>query len=249
MVLADLGFSSNQMDDPERGFSFMRDGPLDMRLNRGSGGGGASTITAAELVNTLPQRELAEILRDLGEEPAAQRIADKIVASRKSGPIHTTGQLAEIVRSVIPRRPGVGIDPATRTFQALRIAVNDELGALGLLLESISRAAMLNALQRHRTAGAGAKAGSRAGGGENAEAVASQASWLAPGARIGIISFHSLEDRLVKQTFAKLVSEGHAENSPPPPARSKQPIGPRDEEVRDNPRSRSAKLRAVRLMT
>ncbi len=206
VVLADLGFSSNQMDDPNRGLSFMREGPLDMRLNP------SAPVTAAELVATLSERELAEILRDLGEEPAARRIAQKIVLSRKIEPIQTTTQLAEIVRSVVPRIPGT-IDPSTRTFQALRIAVNDELGALAVLLEAVERAA-----------------------------VGPAGSWLAPGARVGVISFHSLEDRLVKQSFARVTQQGRAENVGPKP-----PITPGDAEVQTNPRSRSAKLRVVRL--
>jgi 16S rRNA (cytosine1402-N4)-methyltransferase len=205
LLLADLGFSSNQMDAAERGFAFSRDGPLDMRLDA------TNPVTAAELVMTLPERELARLIRDFGEDFNASRIARKLVESRQEGPISTTGQLAEIVRSASGRRSG-GIDSATRTFQALRIAVNDELGSLSSLLESIRRGA------------------ERRGN-----------SWLKPGARIAIISFHSLEDRLVKQAFASLVEQGLAERL------SRKPVTASDDEVSRNPRSRSAKLRAVRI--
>lgn len=231
VVLADLGFSSNQMDDPGRGLSFMRDGPLDMRLYREAGSdeaaGGAGRVSktggggASELVNTLPAAELAELIREYGEEPpgVARRIAEKIVLSRKNDPIQTTARLAEIVRAVVPKKPGGGIDPATRTFQALRIAVNDELGSLSVLLEAVQRSA-----RRLRAAGGGAP------------------DWLRPGARIGIISFHSLEDRLVKKAFATMVSEGVAEHI------GRSPMVADEQEVRENPRSRSAKLRVVRLV-
>lgn len=222
LLLADLGFASNQIEDSARGFSFMRDGPLDMRLNP------ASPITAAELVNTLPARELTQIIREFGEDPSAPRIAEKIVLSRKTRPIQTTSELAEIVRSAIPSKPGgkgSGIHPATRTFQAIRIAVNDELGALGSLLESIRRAA---AILSSRKSGPGS-------GGEG------QVCWLAEGARIGIISFHSLEDRMVKQAFQSMVQDGLAEHI------GKPPIIATEAEVLANPRSRSAKLRAIRL--
>lgn len=203
LVLADLGFASTQMDDPGRGFAFSREGPLDMRLDP------AAPITAAELVATLPEAELVRILRDYGEERAAGPIARKIVAARREGPIATTSQLAGLVRSVV--RGSGHIDPATRTFQALRIAVNDELGSLEGLLAAVDRAA--------RTPG----------------------GWLAAGARVGIISFHSLEDRLVKRSFATLVRDGRAE------AVGAQPTTPGAAEVAANPRSRSAKLRVIRL--
>ncbi len=205
MVLADLGFSSNQVEAPERGFSFSREGPLDMRLDP------SGPVTAAELVMTLPERELARLIRDYGEDFNAHRIARKLVEARREGPISTTGQLAEIVRSASGRRPG-GIDSATRTFQALRIAVNDELGSLASLLESVRRGA-----ERH-------------GGG-----------WLRPSARIAVISFHSLEDRPVKQAFAALADRGLAERL------TKKPVTAGEEELARNVRSRSAKLRAVRI--
>ncbi|MEX2218888.1 MAG: 16S rRNA (cytosine(1402)-N(4))-methyltransferase RsmH [Phycisphaerales bacterium] len=211
MVLADLGFSSAQMEDAARGLSFQRDGPLDMRFDPGS------PVTAAELVGSLPEAELTRIIRDLGEEPAARRIAQKLVASRKLAPILTTGQLADIIRSAVGRRHGRGreIDPATKTFQALRIAVNDELGSLGALLAAVERSA--------------------------AEVAAGRPSWLRPGARIAIISFHSLEDRPVKRSFAGLAREGLAQNL------TGKPIAADEEELSANPRARSAKLRAIRV--
>ncbi len=204
IVLADLGFASCQMDDPARGFAFSREGPLDMRLDP------TGPTTAADLVGTLPETELARILRDYGEEKAARAVARKIVAVRREASIATTAQLAEIVRSVV-RRDG-GIDPATRTFQALRIAVNDELGALEGLLAAVAR---------------GAKA--------------QGTGWLAAGARVAIVSFHSLEDRMVKRAFGDLVSAGLAE------AVGRQPVTPGEDEIGVNPRARSAKLRAIRL--
>ncbi|MBL8745953.1 MAG: 16S rRNA (cytosine(1402)-N(4))-methyltransferase RsmH [Phycisphaerae bacterium] len=218
IVLADLGFSSNQMEDAARGLSFMREGPLDMRLDP------SGPTTAADLVNTLSEAELGEILRDFGEENAWRRIAQKLVAERAEAPISTTGRFASIVREAIGRRPGPpggggGIDPATRSFQALRIAVNDELGNLRALLESVSR-----------TAGMLRAASTRPG-----------SVWLKPGARIGIISFHSLEDRQVKQVFGDLEHRGLAEQV------SRRPIEADEAELRRNPRARSAKLRVVRL--
>ncbi len=205
MVLADLGFASNQMDDPERGFAFSRDGPLDMRLDP------AGLTTAADLVATLPEDELVRILREYGEEKAARPIARKIIAARQEGPIATTAQLAAMVRRVV--RTGGGIDPATRTFQALRIAVNDELGSLEGLLAAVQRGARMH--------------------GEG---------WLAAGARVAIVSFHSLEDRMVKRAFGALVRDGLAEPI------GRQPTTAGEDEVSVNPRSRSAKLRAIRLI-
>lgn len=211
LVLADLGFSSNQMDDGARGFSFMREGPLDMRLDP------TAPVTAAELVNTLPEGELSRILREFGEEPGAGRVARKIAQARRESPITTTERLAEVVRSAVGPRHGSRIDPSTKTFQALRIAVNDELGALDALLAAVKRSAQ-----------ALAKGG--AGG------------WLKAGARAAIISFHSLEDRRVKQGFGELVKAGWAEEL------TRGPVEAGPEEVSRNPRSRSAKLRAVRLL-
>lgn len=208
-VLADLGFSSTQVDDPGRGFSFRHEGPLDMRYDPHSG------PSAADLVASRPEEELADIIRTYGEERRARAVARKLVAEREREPITTTSRLAEIVRSVVPRTPGSRIDPATRTFQALRIAVNDELGHLRLLLESIARAS-------------GAPDG--------------RSSWLAPNARVGIISFHSLEDRLVKRSFAELAKRGVVEHV------SRSPIAATDEEAEANPRARSAKLRVIRVV-
>lgn len=205
VLLADLGFCSNQVDDAQRGLSFMRDGPLDMRLNQSAG------MTAAQFVASATADELRKLIAELGEDRNARRIATAIVDARRVGPISTTGQLAEIIRQAVGRAYDP-IDPATRTFQALRIAVNDELGNLDALLDSIKSAA----------AGQPPK-------------------WLAPGARVGIISFHSLEDRPVKQVFTKLMAERRAV------AVGDQPQTASEDEIRVNPRSRSAKLRVLRL--
>lgn len=206
MVLADLGFSSNQVDDPARGLSFRLDGPLDMRLDA------SLKLSAAELVNGLPEGELARILRDYGEERHAGLVARKLVQARKESPILTTARLAEVVRSVLSGRSGPStIDPATRSFQALRIAVNDELGSLQALLASISR------------------------GSGRAD------SWVSPGARVVIISFHSLEDRLVKRAMEDWTGRGVGT------LLTRSPVMADEPEQRANPRSRSAKLRAVRI--
>jgi len=207
-LLADLGFSSAQVDDPARGLSFRFQGPLDMRLDPDQ------RTTAAELVNSLPEAELGEIIRDFGEERAWRAVARKIVEARRETPISTTTELARLVRAVVRVPRESRIDPATRTFQALRIAVNDELGALEALLEAVRRTA----------AGAGATS-----------------PWLRPGARVVILTFHSLEDRPVKRAFRDLTSRGLAENL------TRSPIAASDAEVSRNPRARSAKLRAVRL--
>ena len=189
-VLADLGVSSYHLDDPKRGFSYRFEGPLDMRL-------GAEGPTAEEVVNTLSEEELREILYRYGEEPRARRIARAIVAAR---PLRTTTELAEAVRKAVGyRRAG---HPARKTFQALRIYVNDELGALRDLLAASARV-------------------------------------LRPGGRLAVISFHSLEDREVKRFLR---------DSPDFEPLFKKPVVPTEEEVRENPRARSAKLRAgVRL--
>ncbi|MFK7883432.1 MAG: 16S rRNA (cytosine(1402)-N(4))-methyltransferase RsmH [Phycisphaerales bacterium] len=207
LVLADLGFASTQVDDAARGLSFRKAGPLDMRLDPDG------PITAGELVNTLPQADLAEIIARLGEERHARRIASKLVAERAVEPITTTDRLASIVRSVVPWSPG-SIDGATRTFQALRIATNDEIGALEGLLGSMKRAV-----------------------GRADE----EDCWLAQGSRVGIISFHSLEDRPVKQAFAAMAQAGHAESI------TRGPVIADDDERSRNPRSRSAKLRVIRV--
>jgi len=200
-ILADLGVASNQLDDPARGLSFQADGPLDMRLNPAEG------RTAEDLVNTLPQAELADLIYQYGEERYSRRIARAIVAARKTERIGRTGRLAEIVRAAYPapaRRGRVGVDPATRTFQALRIAVNDELGSLDRLLAKLP-------------------------------------DILAPGGRAGVISFHSLEDRRVKQAFADLRQRGAAA------VLTRKPVTPGEREIADNPRSRSAKLRGIEM--
>ncbi len=205
LVLADLGFASNQMDNPERGFSFMHDGPLDMRLDP------TLPLTAADLVNSAPEPELARILGEFGEEKQAFRIARKLCQARRESPIKTTARLASIVRSVVPRG-GLRIDPATRTFQALRIAVNDELGSLEAVLDSVAR------ISERRSA----------------------ESWLNPGARVGMISFHSLEDRLVKRGFSRVVAAGGKDVSG-------GAVGPTEVEAGANPRARSAKFRVVEI--
>lgn len=198
-LLADLGFSSNQMDSPERGFSFQADGPLDMRLDR------TGETTAADLVNRLEEAELADLIYQHGEERHSRRIARAIVEARQDRRIETTARLTEIVLGATSggRRPGrKGIHPATRTFQALRIAVNDELGNLDRLLANLP-------------------------------------DLLNRGGRAAIISFHSLEDRRVKQAFAHLAGTGQAT------ILTKKPITAGAAEVQANPRSRSAKLRAM----
>lgn len=211
VLLADLGFSSNQISDTARGFSFQREGPLDMRLDP------SSPVSAADLVNTLPERELARIIFEYGEDPAARRIASAIVRARMANPLTTTTQLAAAVHSVAGKPGGRSpIDPATKTFQAFRIAVNDELGHLDALLSSIRRAAEIG-----------------------------RTTWLrndpGRGARIGIISFHSLEDRPVKRVFSSLSAAGLAT------AIERGAIQADEAELAANPRARSAKLRALRL--
>jgi len=203
-VFADLGFSSNQMDDGSRGFSFMRDGPLDMRLDPSGG------LTAADLVNHATEAELMGWIREFGEDPHAPRIARKLVQARSGGPILSTSRFAEVVRSAIPGNRHTGIDPATRTFQAIRIVVNDELGSLGALLAAVER-------------------GDRSG-------------WLADRARVAVLTFHSLEDRMVKRAFADLVDRGIAT------APGGQPVATGEVESGRNPRARSAKLRWIKLV-
>lgn len=211
MVLADIGFASSQMDDASRGMSFMRDGPLDMRMDP------AGPITAADVVNRSSEHELLRILREFGEERDAGRIVRAIVKARAAAPITTTAALAEVIRQAMPPsfKQITGIDPSTRTFQALRIAVNDELGNLDGLLDAIADAA--------RAASQGSP------------------TWLAPGARIAIISFHSLEDRAVKRAFAALVAAGLGSDA-------RGSITEADDDERHaNPRSRSAKMRVLTL--
>ncbi len=212
MVLADLGFASSQVDDAERGLSFMRDGPLDMRLDPSKG------LTAADLVNRAPESELTRMISELGEEKQAGKIARKIVQERRQTPIQSTSQLAELVKAAVPWNPEhVRIHPATRTFQALRIAVNDELGSLDALLAGLEAAI-------------GAVIGGSGSGG-----------WIAKGARVAIISFHSLEDRRVKEQFAGWVKRGLVKDE-------HGLIRASEAEQSANPRSRSAKMRVVRVM-
>lgn len=208
-VLADLGVSSMQLDRAERGFSFMRPGPLDMRMSRAG-------RTASDLVRDEDRDELERIFWEYGEEPMAGKIARLIVEKRKGAPIDTTDGLRSLVHAAVPRRPGK-IDPATRVFQALRIATNQELTGLTRFLD--------DAIER-----------------------------LSLGSRLTVLSYHSLEDRIVKRTFAR-----HTAVCTCPPsfpacvcARkrvmalvTRQPIRPSDEEVSKNPRSRSARLRAI----
>ena len=176
-ILADLGVASTQIDTPERGFSFLGDGPLDMRMDP------AGPVTASDLVASSSEADLTRIIRDFGEEPLARRIAQKIVRTRSDSPIHTTAELAGLVREAYGSRAASSRNhPATRTFQALRIAVNDELGALDGLLRQIDEAA---------------------------EAIADDRStWLSPGAKVAFLTFHSLEDRRVKRAFAALARRG-----------------------------------------
>jgi 16S rRNA (cytosine1402-N4)-methyltransferase len=208
-VLFDLGISSDQLDDPQRGFSFRQAGPLDMRMDRGS------RLTAELLVNELPERELSNVIRQLGEERWAARIAHFIVRRR---PLHTTVELAQAVEAAVPRAAWPpGIHPATRTFQALRIQVNDELSNL----ERGLRGAL---------------------------------EILAPGGRLVVISFHSLEDRLVKQFLQRETKDcicppqqpvctcGHRATLR---SLTKHPLRASAREVAINPRSRSARLRAA----
>lgn len=211
-VLLDLGVSSHQLDTGERGFSFQRDAALDMRMDTTSG------VTAADLVNTLPARELEQIIWDFGEERWARRIAAAIVAARTAAPIETTLQLADLVKGAIPRaRWEARLHPATRTFQALRIAVNEELASLREGLEAGMRS-------------------------------------LVSGGRLVVISFHSLEDRIVKNYFNAEAKGCVCPKSAPlcvcgrlPVLRklTGKPLTATQEEVEANPRSRSAKLRAA----
>jgi 16S rRNA (cytosine1402-N4)-methyltransferase len=196
-MLLDLGLSSIQLEKEERGFSFKGEGPLDMRMDQ------RMTHTAAHLVNRLSSEELEYTLFHYGEESWAKRIAKAIVQEREREPIRTTQRLRNIVHRTIPRRfHSRRIDPATRTFQALRIRVNEELDNLGKILEI---------------------------------------GWkiLKRGGRICIISFHSLEDRMVKETFRRLEKQGEMRRL------TKKPVTPSEEERRKNPRSRSAKLRCA----
>lgn len=192
-ILADLGISSWQLS--ERGFSFLHDAPLDFRLDTSSG------QTAADLVNGLPEAELADLIYHYGEERRSRRIAKSLVTARRKERIGTTTQLADVIKGAVPRSGK--IHPATRTFQALRIAVNDELGSLERGLAAAERV-------------------------------------LRPGGRIAVISFHSLEDRIVKR---------HVRRSSILRAINKKVITPGRDEIKANPRSRSAKLRIAERVT
>ena len=196
-ALADLGVSSMQLDAEGRGFSFRRDEPLDMRMDRTRG------ETAAALLQQADEEDIADAIFRFGEERFSRRVARAIVNARRESPIETTGRLAAIVRRAVPHRGHQRIDPATRTFQGLRIWVNRELDGLD---EFLSRAT----------------------------------ARLLAGARLAVITFHSLEDRVVKHAFRALAA-------PNGPLRivTKRPVLPPDEEVARNPRSRSAKLRAI----
>ncbi len=208
-ALVDLGVSSRQLENAARGFSMMRNGPLDMRMDP------LNPRTAAEVVNTYSEEQLTQLFRDLGEEPAARRIAGMIVKTRKQAPFHETLALARAIEKAVPRHGR--LHPATRTFQALRLEVNDELGALEQGLRVLS-------------------------------------SRLEPGARLAVISFHSLEDRIVKNFFRDHGREWLDRPEWPEPRRNPdyslkvitpKPVEPGEEEQRANPRSRSAKLRVA----
>ncbi len=217
-VVFDIGVSSFQIDDPARGFSFRGDGPLDMRMGRH---GPDSSPTAADLVNTMPERDLADLLYQLGEERASRRVARAIAAARAEARIETTGRLASIIRSVLPRDKS-GNDPATRSFQALRISVNDELGEIE---RGLAQAVRL----------------------------------LAPGGRVVVVSFHSLEDRIVKRFMTEASGRAPAPSrhdprgltdAPPALFRLLTPkaLRPRADEILANPRARSARLRAIECL-
>jgi 16S rRNA (cytosine1402-N4)-methyltransferase len=208
-VLMDVGVSSPQLDDPERGFSFLRDGPLDMRMDPESG------PSAADWLATVTERELAVVIRRLGEERFARRIAAAVVAARAAGPIATTGRLADIVAGAVPRREP-GRHPATRTFQAIRIHLNQELERL--------------------------EAG-----------LAAAVGLLVPGGRLAVISFHSLEDRIVKRFIRRESEVAEPWRGLPDIPDEYRPrlrphgraVRPRDAEIAANPRSRSAVLRSA----
>lgn len=221
-ILVDLGVSSHQLDTPERGFSFSADGPLDMRMDQSSG------ESAAELIERLDEEELANVIYQLGEEPLSRKIARAIKQAQAAGELKGTAALGRVVAQAVgfrreQKRKGSGkksIHPATRTFQALRMAVNDELGALNQLLLTFTQV-------------------------------------LKPGGRIAIISFHSLEDRAVKQRFNELATGcicppglpicvcGHR---PTLRVLTKRPIMAQEAELASNPRARSAKLRVAELL-
>ena len=194
-LLVDLGISRYQLTEGERGFSLMSDGPLDMRMSRDAEG------TAADLTNFTPEKELANLIYEYGEERRSRQIARAIVRAR---PIQTTGQLAKLIEGAVPRTGK--IHPATQTFMALRIVVNREFEELDALLHSIP-------------------------------------SLVKPGGRVVMLTFHSLEDRKVKHAFQAMAKEGRAR------LLTKHVVKPGEQETRDNPPSRSAKLRAVEILS
>lgn len=211
-IAFDLGVSSYQIDQAARGFSFMKDGPLDMRMGR-------EGRTAADVVNTAPAEDLARIIWVLGEERQSRRIARAIVAARTDAPIETTGQLAAVIEKAVGRRPGDKIHPATRTFQGLRIHVNDELGQIERGLAAAERL-------------------------------------LAPDGRLVVVSFHSLEDRIVKRFLKTRSGQAGApsRHMPDAPGQGAAPtfrlmhrkaVRPGADETEVNPRARSARLRAA----
>lgn len=213
-ITLDIGVSSPQIDDPSRGFSFRFDGPLDMRMGRDG-------LSAADVVNDFAEAEIADILWRLGEERLSRRIARAIVAERAQSPITTTGRLADIIRAVVPRAKD-GIDPATRSFQGLRLFVNDELGELDRALAAAERL-------------------------------------LAPGGRLAVVSFHSLEDRRVKEFLRERAGlaggpSRHLPMTVEGPAATftlihRGGVTPGETELRHNPRARSARLRAAERTT
>lgn len=209
-IILDLGVSSPQLDEAERGFSFRQNGPLDMRMSK-------EGQTAETIVNTWSEKDLADMIYQYGDERLSRKVARKIVEARKNKPIKTTFELAEIVRSVVPRDRASDIDGATRTFQAIRIAVNDELGELETFLKQVPEV-------------------------------------LNPGGRLGIVSFHSLEDGCVKRQFRNWCEPMHNLSRHLPNFNVYQPIfkyvkrsgiTAQAQEVKYNPRSRSARLRVV----
>jgi 16S rRNA (cytosine1402-N4)-methyltransferase len=196
-TLADLGVSSMQFDAAGRGFSFRRDEPLDMRMDQSRG------PSVADLLRQVDETELADVIFQFGEERASRRVARAIVGARREAPIETTGRLAAIVRRAVPHQGHQRIDPATRTFQALRIWVNRELEGLDAFLVAAARRLLANA-------------------------------------RLAVITFHSLEDRIVKHTFRAIEKADEGLR-----ILTKRPLVPSDDEVARNPRARSAKLRAI----
>ncbi|MCT4559548.1 MAG: 16S rRNA (cytosine(1402)-N(4))-methyltransferase RsmH [Pelagimonas sp.] len=214
-VVLDLGVSSMQLDQADRGFSFMRDGPLDMRMSQDG-------PSAADIVNTYSETEIADILYNYGEERQSRRIARKIVEVRKGQPFETTLQLVEVIESCLPRSKPGQAHPATRSFQGLRIAVNDEYGALWRGLMAAERA-------------------------------------LKPGGLLVVVTFHSIEDRMVKRFFQahgdkktrvnRYASEAPVETDAPFQVLTRKAIGPDAKELARNPRARSAKLRVGRRTT